>query len=102
MAVYQVICVNKTRSADGSHEHLSYLGLGGQAGWTRRITVDEAVRQLRSPGGDRYYTISPSTDVRAEVIEGSCERCGQRPYVRTTADGIHDNNLSRLSICQGG
>ena len=102
MATYQVICVNKERSADGSHEHLSYLGLGSQAGWTDRITVLEAVRQLRLLAGDRYYTISPSTGARAEVVEGSCERCGQRPYVRTTADGIHDNNLSQLSICQAG
>ena len=70
VALYQVICVNKARTTDGSHDHISYLRLGSQAGWDRRITVDEAIRQLRSPAGDRYYTISPSTGARAEVIEG--------------------------------
>ncbi len=95
---YQVICVNKGPA--GTHEHITHLGLGNSTGWTRRITVAEAITQLRSPFGDRYYTISPSTGREADVIEGGCEVCGQRPYVRTTADGIRDNNLSNLVFCK--
>lgn len=100
MATHQVVCVNYSPSADGTHYHITDLGVGSAAGWTQRVTVPQAITQLRLPGGDRYYTISSSTGVRAEVVEGECERCGMKPYVRTTADGILDNNLSKLKYCQ--
>jgi Protein of unknown function (DUF3892) len=100
MAQYQVVCVNHVESADRSHRHIATLGLGDSSGWHQRISVAQALTQLRSPVGDRYYTLSTSTNRRAQVIEGACEVCGQTPYVRTTADGIKDNNLSRLSSCQ--
>ncbi len=100
MAIYHVICVNKTPSQDGSHEHIAWLGLGDASGWQSRVSVGDAIHQLRSPYGDRYYTISPTTGTRAEVIEGDCEVCHGRPYVRTTADGIRDNNLSKLDHCR--
>jgi len=100
VATYQVICVNKERSRDGSHEHIAWLGLGDQGGWRSRITVVDALQQLRLPFGDRYVTVSPSTTRQATVIEGACEVCGARPYVRTNADGIHDNNLGQLNLCQ--
>jgi hypothetical protein len=95
-----VVCVNKALSVGATHEHITHLGLGDAAGYRSRITVAEAIRQLRMPFGDRYYTVSPTTGRRAEVIEGGCEACGQRPYVRTTADGISDNNLNSLTYCQ--
>lgn len=95
---YQVVCVNKTPA--GNHEHISHLGLGTTSTWNRRITVAEAIQNLRSAWSDRYYTVSPTTGIEAEVIEGGCETCGQRPYVRTTADGISDNNLGNLTYCR--
>ncbi|HTO77369.1 MAG TPA: DUF3892 domain-containing protein [Thermoanaerobaculia bacterium] len=91
-------CINKGPA--GTHKHIEYLGLGDETGWSRRVSVPDAIQQLRSPWGDRYYTISPSTGWEAEVIEGACEVCGQRPYVRTTADGIRDNNLLSLTYCK--
>jgi len=97
---HQVTCVNKAPAPGRLHEHITYLGLGTVAGYYTRTSVAEAIAQLRSPYGDRYYTISPTTGRRAEVIEGGCEMCGQTPYVRTTADGIHDNNLSALTFCK--
>ena len=99
MAEYQVTCVNMAPLSDGSHSHITHLGLGGSGGWRNRITVSEAISQLRSPYGDRYYTVSPSTGRRADVIVGSCETCDQRPYVRTTADRTSDNNLLSLPNC---
>jgi hypothetical protein len=100
VAIHQVTCVNKVLSSDRTHEHIAFLGLGNSTGYDKRITVAEAIAQLRSPYGDRYFTVSPTTGLRAEVIEGGCEVCGQRPYVRTTADGVRDNNLSDLTFCR--
>lgn len=97
---HQVTCVNTGRSPWGTHDHITHLGLGTTAGYYQRVTVAEAIAQLRSPYGDRYYTVSPTTGRRAAVVEGGCEVCGHRPYVRTTADGIQDNNLLSLSYCK--
>jgi hypothetical protein len=100
MAVHQVVCVNRALTSSGPHHHITHLGLGNGTGYYHRLTVTEVIAQLRSPYGDRYYTVSPTTGRQAAVIEGGCEVCGQRPYVRTTADGIHDNNLSQLNACR--
>ncbi len=71
MAVDQVICTNKALSGDRVHEHISHLGLGTNGAYYSRITVAEAISQLRSPQqGDRYFTVSPSTGTKATVIEG--------------------------------
>lgn len=43
MAVHQVVCVNHQTAPDGTHQHISHLGLGTSAGYTRRITVAEAI-----------------------------------------------------------
>jgi hypothetical protein len=97
---HRVTCVNKAQHPGHNHPHITELGLGSDAGYYRRVTVAEAITNLRSPYGDRYYTISPTTGRRANVVEGGCEACGMRPYVRTTADGILDNNLSNLTFCR--
>jgi hypothetical protein len=102
MTVHQVTCINTELSPDGTHTHISHLGLGTSAGYYHRITVAQAVAQLQAPWGDRYFTISPTTGLRAEVIEAGCEICGRRPYVRTTADGVRDNNLRALTFCRMG
>jgi len=102
MASYRVICVNTVPNGSGTHEHIAWLGLGEPNTWNSRITVAQAIAQLRSPWGDRYYTVTPTTGLRAEVIEAGCESCDQRPYVRTTADGIYDNNLLALQYCAVG
>lgn len=97
MALYQVVCTTQAPSASGSpHSHITHLGFGNGS---HRITVPQAIAQLRSPTGDRYYTISPTTGRRADVKEDDCEVCGQHACVRTNADGIRDNNLKALRSC---
>lgn len=95
---HRVTCVNTGPA--GTHDHITHLGLGNESGYYSRVSVAHVITQLRSPWGDRYHTISPSTGRRAEVFEGTCETCGHRPYVRTTADGIADNNLRHLTFCK--
>jgi hypothetical protein len=98
---YRAICINKGPAGiAGIHEHITYLGPGNESGWSRRISVPGAIQQLRSPWGDRYHTISPPTGGEADVIEGGCEICGYRPYVRATSDGVRDKNLLSLTYCK--
>lgn len=98
MSAYQVVCVDRAPAGWGGHDHITHLGLNGY-GQVRRITVSEAVAQLSSPYGDRYYTISPSTGRRTEVVPAGCSVCGHRPHVRTAPDAVWDNNLESLRRC---
>lgn len=97
MVVSQVICVRKQMNASGTHEHIAQLGLGSGNIYSELISVEEAVRRLRR--GDRLFTVSPTTGKMVDLIEAGCEHCGHRPYVRTEADGILDNNLLNLPNC---
>lgn len=99
MAVHRVICTNQSAVGFDPHTHITHLGLGTEAGWKQRITVAQALTQLRSVYGDRYYTVSPTTGLQTDVIEGGCEMCGQSSYVRTRADRARDNNLKALPTC---
>ncbi|MHB8620454.1 MAG: hypothetical protein ACYDAG_12920 [Chloroflexota bacterium] len=66
MATHRVVCVNKAPTFGiNPHEHSTHLGLGSTSGYQPRVSVPEAVRQIQSPGGNRYYTGSSSTGVRA-------------------------------------
>lgn len=103
MASKRVVCVNYGPSRDGTHQHITHLGVGDNTtGYKDRIAVPDVVAQLQSPWGDRYYTVSPTTGRQVNVIEAErgCRTCGHRPYVKTDADGITDDNLSDLSRCQ--
>jgi hypothetical protein len=96
MANYQVVCVDTAPA--GTHRHITTLGLRTTVG-IQTVSKDWVIGQLRDPSGHRFYTVSPSTGKTAWVIEGGCEVCSLRPYVRTTADGIRDNNLLSLGAC---
>ena len=99
MSRYQVVCTDKVATlTQPYHTHISHLGLATNSG-TQLVTREWVIQELRKPYGHRFYTISPTTGAVADVIEAGCERCGVRPYVRTTADGIHDNNLNSLNAC---
>ncbi len=99
MARYQVVCVDKAPAVGSPyHTHITHLGLATTGG-TKRVTREWMIQELRKPAGHRFYTISPNTGAVAEVIEAGCEVCGVKPYVRTTADGVYDNNLNSLEAC---
>jgi hypothetical protein len=85
-----VICVSCSRSRDGSHEHVAKLMVRSQTGRDQRLSVSDAVAQLRHPSGERYMARSPGAGEHAELVAGSCPVCHESPYVRLSRGRIED------------
>ena len=82
-----VTCVTCCAARDGSHQHVTALTVQTLAGHDRRISLSDAVTQLRHPMGERYLAATPKTGERTEVVLGPCAVCRQEPYVRLKGGG---------------
>lgn len=90
-----VTCVSCQRAGDGSHEHVESLTLRTPAGHAQRVTVKDAIAQLRHPLGERYLAYVPKSDKRTEVVLGACPLCRQAPHMRLKSGG----RLEDLTRC---
>lgn len=88
MADLQVTCI----TPDGPDADARIDGIGG-AGWYR--TTPEAIRQLDTPFGERYFTNVNGR--RANVIKATKNG---KPHLKTDADGYGPNNLLKLPKCR--
>jgi hypothetical protein len=95
MATYRIVCVD----TEYPHRHILAVGTGddpdaASARWT--------TAQVRSAlaDGDRFFTVSPSTEARAEVRRDDCPEPGCTfKTIRSDADAVTDNNLDNLRAC---
>jgi Protein of unknown function (DUF3892) len=92
VAVQQITKVHTVRPAGASHEHIEQVELNGSIG--QRISRQVVIANLRSPYGDRYYTLGGGK--RAQVIVSHCPHCGRSDYVTTAPDTTRENNLLHL------
>ena len=91
-----VTCVSCTRAHDGTHDHAATLMLRTPGGHDHRITLGEAVVQLRHPLGERYVAHAPKTGDRTELVVGPCPICRQQPHLRLRG-GARVEDLARCS-----
>ena len=91
-ARHQVMCINKTIRMD-PHDRIQNIG-GANADRTRwKITQPEAILGIESGKWSFYVSAAGRT---VEVIVATHNG---RKYIRTTADGIHPDNLLALPEC---
>lgn len=83
----------RTERPDGyTHEHITHVRLRGtDVLLTRNLVLND----LRTIGGDRYYTIDQYGNT-AKVIIGRCPRCSSGDYITTEADWTTTDNLLSL------
>jgi hypothetical protein len=88
----QVSCINKTPRND---PHLRIQNIGGinSDGTRWKLSEDEAIAGIER--GEWGFYVNAGGQ-RAEVIIATHE--GHK-YLKTTADGLHPNNLLALSEC---
>lgn len=92
MATYEITGVRTEKTIADPHEHITDVQIGNTThALLSRATV---IRDLRTPGGDRYYTYGGGK--RADVIVAGCPRCASRDYITTTPDTTTANNLLSL------
>jgi hypothetical protein len=85
---YQTVCAERLEA----HEHITHVGTGTVAQTaTKRWTVHAVRTALEN--GDRFYTVSPSTDRVADVRAYDAVIDGRRvETIRSAGDAIEDNN----------
>jgi hypothetical protein len=88
---FQIDGVRTARPPGYTHEHITHVRLATSGVVLRRETV---IRDLRTYGGDRYYTYANGT--RADVIVAGCPNCGYGDYITTAPDRTTTNNLLSL------
>ena len=99
MANKRVICINKAPSHDDTHHHITYVGIGGDSGYSERLSVSTVIANLKNPYGDRYYVLG-SNNSQSWVIYKQCPRCKHaHEIISTTPDNTKSDNLLSLPEC---
>ena len=86
----RITCITKS-TPNGSHEHITHVG---SPQFSRNWTVDEVIQSITANTNTFHVT---SGGKRANV--GVVRPDGRRPYIRTYADGIWNDNLLSLPSC---
>lgn len=98
MATYRIVCTDQEPSGHSNgHAHIVAVGVGDDPDRAqRRWTLDEVVRAIER--GDVFYTKGVHTGKLAIVETYRCVPC-RRIHIRSAADRVSDNNLSRIRRC---
>ncbi len=95
----RIVCINKSPTHDDTHHHINHVGIGGNSGYTQRLSVETVIANIKSSYGDRYYVIG-SDGSQSTVIVKDCPRCKfKHEIISTTADSTKKDNLLSLSEC---
>lgn len=88
----QVTCITKPHALS-PHEHITHVGNPGM-NWV--WTAEKVIESIDS-GTNTFYVLDPYTGKRANI--GVVRSAGRRPYLRTYADGVWNDNLLSLTQC---
>ena len=92
MSTFQITGIGMEASANGLHEHIAKVHIGGAPGFD--LSRQTVVNDIRNPTGDRYYTEAGGT--RVSVVAVACPSCTFQDYLRTDPDKTTSNNLLSL------
>ena len=92
MASHRIICITKS-APHGGHEHITHAGNPG-AGWN--WSVEQIVQSIDNKTNS-FYVHDDRTGKQATV--GVVRAQGKRPFIRTYADGVWNDNLLSLNAC---
>lgn len=86
----QVTGIAVASGPDCRHEHITDLYLENWQ-WASKA---EVILNINNLVGDRYFTYVRGH--KAMVVVVGCPVCGDRQYLRTSADAYNENNLLSL------
>jgi hypothetical protein len=97
---YKIVCVTTALA----HSHITSVGVDGTAtNPNQTFTVTEVRDKIDK--GDKFHTVSPSTEATTYVKKDTCgirESNGlvcDYKTIRSNADAVTDNNLDYLVTC---
>jgi Protein of unknown function (DUF3892) len=75
---FQVTCINKP-NRDSPVEHITHVGGFGTSHW--KLTVEEVIRRIEAPGGERFFVRVGGYETDVEIVsrrgEGSTSKQDQ-------------------------
>ena len=92
MASHRITCITKSHP-NGGYEHITHAG-NPAAGWN--WLVEQIVLSIENKT-NTFYVHDDRTGKQAYV--GVVRIEGRRPYIRTYADGVWNDNLLSLNAC---
>lgn len=92
MAHVRITCITKS-APNGRHEHITHVG-NPAVPWN--WPVEQVIESIDS-GTNTFYVQDDRTGSQAAV--GVVREAGQRPYLRTYANGYWNDNLLSLDAC---
>ena len=92
MSDVRITCNTKS-APNGGHEHITRAGNpAGNWDWP----VEQIIASIDAKT-NTYFVVDSITGRRADV--GVVRPVGKRPYIRTYADGVWNDNLLSLTAC---
>ena len=99
MARKRIVCIQRRMKQEDPHRHISYLGVGGEGGWSEMLMAEDAIRHLRSPSGDRYY-VRGQDGWEADMRLGKCPFCTEaHEFLCSAPDLAARDKLLTLPEC---
>jgi Protein of unknown function (DUF3892) len=92
MANCQITCIKKS-APTGGHSHITHVG-NPAAPWLWEVA--KVVESIDTKTNS-FYVKDPHSGKIAYV--GVVREAGKRPYLRTYADGVWNDNLLSLTFC---
>ena len=92
MSNHQVQCINK-RDRQKIHEKISHIGGSNKDGTAWKLTLPKAIEGIES-GKWKFYTSVNGNSVWVIIATNNGHK-----YLKTEADGTHENNLLSLPEC---
>jgi len=99
MSRKRIVCIQRRMKQEDPNRHISYVGVGGDAGWSEMLMVEDVLRHLRSPSGDRYF-VRGQDGWEADVRLGRCPFCADAHELLCSApDLTARDKLLSLAEC---
>ena len=95
MKEVEVNCILKSKPGTG-HEHITHIGNNVHR-WS--LSREIAIRRIETKV-EAYYTVDLTTRRRAYL--GVVRVTGKPPYLRTSADGVWNDDLLAQEACGAG
>jgi hypothetical protein len=99
MARKKIVCIQRRMKQEDASRHLSYVGVGGDGGWSEMLMVEDVLRNLHSPAGDRYF-LRGQDGWEAELRLGKCPFCSDaHEFLCSAPDLTARDKLLSLPEC---
>ena len=101
MSNLRIVCIVKHPNQHDRYHRIEAVGVGTDPDKaSKRLPVEEVIRQIQSSSGDRYYVEAPDGTIGWVQVR-QCPHCANKHLIiATVADNTKKDNLLELRECR--